>query len=366
MGGVQKGQRRVREPRHRWSAALFAIAVVVGLGVAGPAHVPGQLRPLDLTSRELDVVKQAPVDPINTASAEAAVVQINTTLDYQNAIGVGTGIVLNPSGEVLTNNHVVEGATGISGTNLGTGRTFPIDVIGYDRAHDVALVQLRGAGGLPTAPIGDSNTVAVGDPIVGVGNAGGPNGGLTREPGAVQALNQTVVANDDLTGGSERLTGLIQVAATLRPGDSGGPLVNAAGQVVGIDTAASEKYHTSTGGFAIPINQALAIADQIRARAPSASVHIGDTGMLGVGVADTRNGGGVAVQQVLRGGPAAQAGVAPGAAITAINGNAIPNANALTELLDQRHPGDTVSLTWVDPAGTSHTAPITLAPGPPG
>ncbi|MBV9088734.1 MAG: trypsin-like peptidase domain-containing protein [Mycobacteriaceae bacterium] len=350
--------------RHRWSAALFAATALIGVGVG--VAPPAQLRPVDLASRELDLVKQAPADPINTAPAEAAVVQINTTLDYQNAIGVGTGIVLNPDGEVLTNNHVVEGATGMSGTNLGTGRTFGIDVIGYDRTHDIALVQLRGAAGLPTAPIGDSNMLAVGDSIVGVGNAGGPNGGLTREPGTVRALNQTVVASDDLTGSSEHLTGLIQIAANLRPGDSGGPLVNGAGQVVGIDTAASESYHTSGGGFAIPINQALAIADQIRSRAPSATVHIGDTGMLGVGVVDTRNGGAVAVKQLLRGGPAAQAGLVPGAAITAIDGNAVGDANALTAFLDQHHPGDTVSLTWVDPAGTSHTTPVTLAAGPPG
>ncbi len=365
MGGIQKGPRRMRERKQWWSAALFTVALVVGLGVA-PAHIPVQLHPVDLTSRELHLVKQAPADPVNTAPVEAAVVQINTNLDYQNAIGVGTGIVLSPDGEVLTNNHVVEGATGISGTNLGTGRTFPIDVIGYDRTHDIALVQLRGAGGLPTAALGDSNTVAVGDPIVGIGNAGGPHGGLTREPGTVKALNQTVVASDDLTGSSEQLTGLIQVAASLRPGDSGGPLVNSAGQVVGIDTAASESYHTSTGGFAIPINQALGIADQIRSRAPSPTAHIGDTGMLGVGVVDTRNGGGVAVKQVLRGGPAAQAGLAGGDVITAIDGNAVNNATALTDFLDQRHPGDTVTLAWVDSSGVQHTTPITLAAGPPG
>jgi S1-C subfamily serine protease len=366
MGGIQKGQRPVRERKHWWSAALFAVAVVIGFGVAPPTHVAVQLRPVDLTTRELDLVKEAPADPINTAPVEAAVVQINTNLDFQNAIGVGTGIVLSPDGEVLTNNHVVEGATGISGTNLGTGRTFPIDVIGYDRTHDIALVQLRGAGGLPTAALGDSNTVAVGDPIVGIGNAGGPHGGLTREPGTVKALNQTVVANDDLTGGSEQLTGLIRVAANLRPGDSGGPLVNSAGQVVGIDTAASESYHTSNGGFAIPINQALGIADQIRSRAPSPTVHIGDTGMLGVGVADTRNGGGVAIKQVVRGGPAAQGGLMPGDVITAIDGNAVSNANALTDVIDQHHPGDTVSLTWVDSSGGQRNAPVTLAVGPPG
>jgi S1-C subfamily serine protease len=339
---------------------------VIGLGVAPPGHVGVQAQPVALTSGHLELIKQAPADPISTGQAEAAVVQINTTLDYQNAIGVGTGIVVNPDGEVLTNNHVVEGATGISGTNLGTGRTFPIDVLGYDRTHDIALVQLRGAGGLPTAPLGDSNTVAVGDPIVGVGNAGGPNGGLTREPGTVRALDQSIVASDDLTGSSERLTGLIQIAANLRPGDSGGPLVNGAGQVVGIDTAASMSYHTSSGGYAIPINQALAIADQIRARAPSPTVHVGDTPMLGVGVADTRNGGGVAVRQVLRGSPAAQAGMIGGDVITAFDGNAVGNANALTNILDQHHPGDSVSLTWVDPGGGQRNANITLAPGPPG
>ncbi|HME48848.1 S1C family serine protease [Mycobacterium sp.] len=356
----------MREHKHWWPAALFAVALVIGVGVAPPAHVGVALRPVDLTGRELDLVKQAPADPIDTAPVEAAVVQINTNLDYQNAIGVGTGIVLSPDGEVLTNNHVVEGATGISGTNLGTGRTFPIDVIGYDRTHDIALVQLRGASGLPTAALGDSNTLAVGDPIVGVGNAGGPSGGLTREPGTVRALNQTIVASDDLTGGSERLTGLIQVAANLRPGDSGGPLVSSAGQVVGIDTAASESYHTSGGGFAIPINQALGIADQIRLRTSSPTVHLGDTGMLGIGVADTRNSGGVAVKQVLRSGPAAQAGLVPGDVITAIDGNAVNNANALTEFLDQHHPGDTVSLAWVDPSGVQRTAPVALAVGPPG
>jgi S1-C subfamily serine protease len=356
----------MQERKHWWSAALFAVALVVGLGVAAPAPRAVQVRPVELTSHAVDPVKQAPVDPINTAPVEAAVVQINTTLDYQNAIGVGTGIVLSPDGEVLTNNHVVEGATGISGTNLGTGRTFPIDVIGYDRTHDIALVQLRGASGLPTAAIGDSNTVAVGDPIVGIGNAGGPNGGLTREPGAVQALNQTIVASDDLTASSERLTGLIQVNANLRPGDSGGPLVNSASQVVGIDTAASESYHTSNGGYAIPINQALGIADQIRSRAASPTVHIGATGMLGVGVAETRNGSGAAVKDVLRSGPAAQAGVAPGSLITSIDGNAVNNANALTDFLDQHHPGDSVTLTWTDPSGVAHTAPVTLAVGPPG
>jgi S1-C subfamily serine protease len=368
MGGIQKGQRRMRERRHWISAALFAVALVIGLGVvAPPAHVGVPLRPVALTSREVARVKQAPADPINTAPVESAVVQINTNLDYQNAIGVGTGIVLSPDGEVLTNNHVVEGATGISGTNVGTGRTFPIDVIGFDRTHDIALVQLRGAGGLPTAPIGDSNTVAVGDPIVGIGNGGGPNGGgLTHEPGTVRALDRNVNASDDLTGGTERLTGLIAVAANLRPGDSGGPLVNAAGQVVGIDTAATESYHTSSGGFAIPINEALGIADQIRSRAASPTVHIGDTGMLGIGVVDTTNGGGAGVKQVLRSGPAAQAGLAPGAVITSINGNPVNNANALTQFLDRQHPGDTVTLTWTDSSGVAHTTPVTLAVGPPG
>jgi S1-C subfamily serine protease len=364
----------------------MALAAVIGLGIAAAPTYTSMPERMDfagsgvvLTNQQLDLLSESPpaqpADPSATAApVDAGLVEINTNMDYQNAVGVGTGIVVDPAGVVLTNNHVVAGATGITATDVGNGRTYPADVIGYDRRHDIAVVQLRGATGLPTPPLGDSSQVAVGDQVVGIGNAGGAGSGLSREPGKVTALNQTITASDDLTGSSEQLTGLIGVAADLRPGDSGGPLVNSAGQVIGVDTAGSGSYRMGTRGgqgFAIPINQALPIAAQIRAGAASSSVHIGDSAMLGVGVTDARGSrgsstSGVMVRQVLRGGPADQAGLAPGSVITALDGNAIDSANTLTDLLDQHHPGDTVGLTWADPSGQRHTATVVLATGPAG
>ena len=199
--------------------------------------------------------------PLDTAIAavEPAVVQIDTTIDYQHAIGAGTGFVLNPGGEVVTNFHVVQGADVITAHSVGTGQTFPVDLVGYDRTHDIALLQLRGAAGLPTAPLGDSAQIVVGDPAVAIGNAN-PGGPPTREAGTITQLGRTIDAKDALTGSSDELNGLIEVAANVRAGDSGGPLVNGAGQVIGMTVAATVNYRFAPGGkgFAIPINQALA------------------------------------------------------------------------------------------------------------
>lgn len=345
MGGVAS--------RRRYSIWL-ALPAAIGLVTTAPAYgAPGE-----------------PVEPAG-ATVQAGLVQIGTSLNYQNAIGAGTGIVLSPSGVVLTNNHVVSGATSITATNVGTGRAYPATVIGHDRKHDIALLQLQGASDLPTAALGDSSQVTVGAPVVAIGNAAGGGSALSHETGKVAALGQTVDASDDLTGSSERLTGLIEVSADLRPGDSGGPLVDNDGQVIGLNTAAAVNYELGTPaghGFAIPINDALGIAADIRSGASSGTVHIGDTAMLGVGVSEDRrpSGSGVAVRDVLRGGPASQAGVAPGNVITAVDGNAVGSATTLTDLLDRHHPGDSVTLTWIDGSGTPRSAPIMLATGPAG
>src|SRR5262249_610688 len=193
------------------------------------------------------------------------------------------------------------------------GRDYPADLVGYDRRHDIAVLQLRGAGGLPTAPIGDSGQIALGEPTVGLGNARGVGAPLTHETGPVTALNRTVNAEDSLTGSSEEVNGLIEVAADVRPGDSGGPLVNGAGQVIGVVTAASVNYQMGPAGkgFAIPINDAMAVAGQIRSGAASGDVHIGPPVLLGVGVGtQPRRGPGIIVRDVVVGGPAEQAGIA--------------------------------------------------------
>ncbi|WP_324933448.1 S1C family serine protease [Mycobacterium sp.] len=319
----------------------------------------------------LQPISQARAAAMNASTVAAQIdpglVLINTGLSYQGAVGAGTGIVLSPNGEVLTNNHVVEGATQITATNVGTGATYPATVVGYDRTHDIAVLQLQGATGLPTAPIGKSSNVAVGDPVLAIGNAGGQ--GLSDARGTVTNLGQTIVAADDLAA-AEQLHGMIQTNANIRAGDSGGPLVDNSGQVIGIDTAASPTYRLSgrggAQGFAIPIDTALSIASQIESGASSGSVHIGDTAMLGVGVGTSAGQAGVPVRQVLPGSPAGQAGIVPGDVITGFDGNAVSSDTALTDLLDQHHPGAGVNVSWRDQSGQQHTADITLATGPVG
>ena len=262
---------------------------------------------------------------------------------------------------ILTNNHVIAGATDLTARSIANGQTYPATVIGFDRQHDIAVLQLAG-GGLPVANIGNSDGLAVGEPVVSLGNAGGVGGAPSVEEGRIAALNQTVSANDALTGSTETLVGLIQVDANIRPGDSGGPTVNSANQVVGMNTAASQNYHLGRGqGFAIPINEAMAIAGQIRSGASSPTVHIGPTAFLGVGVNDAAGGAGAIVRQVIPAGPAAGAGLNPGDVITSINGQPVNSATALTNILDQHHPGDHVSVGL-----QGRTVDVALGDGPPG
>lgn len=340
--------------RKPWRHVPALMALIVGAGLA-LATAPVQAVPLPAP----------PLDPSAMVGQVApAVVNIDTQMGYQSAVGAGTGIVLDPGGVVLTNNHVIAGATNIKAAAIGNGQVYDADVIGYDRSHDVAVLQLRGAFGLPTANIGDSNQVAIGEPVVAMGNAGGQGGTPSAVPGRVTALNETVTASDELTGGSETLTNMIKADTPIRPGDSGGPMVNGAGQVIGMNTAASDSFQFGGSGFAIPINQALGIANQIRSGAASATVHIGDTGFLGVGVAD-RNGT-AEVLQVIPGTPAAETGINEHDVITSVNGMPVNSPTALTGVLDQLHPGDTVTLTWRGPMGGERSATVTLAPGPAG
>jgi serine protease Do len=334
-----------------WRQPLQALLIVL-------AAVAALVTPATAVAAPADIAAAA-------ATVEPAVVQITTKIDYQQAIATGTGMVIDPGGAVLTNYHVVAGANTITGT-VG-GRDYPVDLVGYDRKNDIAVLQLRGAGGLPTAPIGDSSQVIVGEPTVGLGNARGVGAPLTHETGPVTALNRTVNAEDALTGSSEEVNGLIEVAADVRPGDSGGPLVNGAGQVIGVVTAASVNFQMGPAGegFAIPINDAMAVAGQIRSGAPSASVHIGQPTLLGVGVGtQPRSGSGIIVRDVMIGGPAAQAGLAIGDVLTNIDGTGLDSATTLTYVLDRHYPGDVVDLTWIDRGGQQRTGKATLVSGP--
>jgi S1-C subfamily serine protease len=300
------------------------------------------------------------------------VVAIQTNLAYGNAAAAGTGMVLTASGEVLTNNHVIRGATTIRVTVPQSSTTYRARVLGYDVAADVALLELQGASGLEAVSVGDSAKLRRGEAVTAVGNVGG-TGNLTTTRGTITGLHRAITVGDE-QGGSTRLTRLVETNAALRPGNSGGPLLDGAGRVIGINTAASARFVVQPGesdGYAIPVNRALTIARQIENGRASATVHIGATVFLGVQLASSDGFGagasvaGALVSGVVPDSPAGGAGLAAGDVITAVDGRAVRTPRRLTFLLLPKHPGDSVRVTWADRFGARQVASVTLATGPP-
>jgi S1-C subfamily serine protease len=312
------------------------------------------------------------------AKVDGGLVDIVTTLGFQRAQAAGTGIVLTSSGEILTNNHVIEGATSIRATDVGNGHTYRARVVGYDRSDDVAVLKLQGASGLETVATGNSASTGLGQKVVALGNAGGKGGAPSVATGRIIRLGASVTATDGTAGTSEQLHGLIGHNAPIRPGDSGGPLVNQAGRVIGMNTAASTgsnfQLQGRTQAFAIPINKALSIARQIEAAAGSASVHIGATAFLGIGVLSAQQaqahgvqpGSGALIGDVFPGTAASATGLTPGDVIVAAGGHRVTSPDGLQAVFEQHHPGDRVGLTWTDQNGARHSALVTLKNGPAG
>jgi S1-C subfamily serine protease len=294
------------------------------------------------------------------------VVAIDTKLGYESGEAAGTGMVLTSSGEVLTNNHVIEGATSITVVVPGTTHRYTARVVGYDVSDDVAVLKLANASSLRTISVA-AKTVKIGDAVTAVGNAGG-TGKLISAKGTVTGLGRTITASDD-NGSSEQLSGLIETNANVRAGDSGGPLENASGRVVGMDTAAS-----TTGGpfasygtvdaYAIPISKALSVAKAITSGKASTTIHVGATAFLGVQVASGGYGSGAVVAGVVPGGPAADAGLVAGDVITAIDGHGVTSPSDVQSIMLTETPGATVSVTYTDQTGSTQTTTVTLAGGP--
>jgi len=378
-----------KPPGHGKRRRLAMTASVAAVGLAVGA---GAVYAMEGTSIAAMTSASTALSTSQIASrVDPGLVDIVSTLGYQSAEAAGTGMVVTSSGEVLTNNHVIDGATSIKVTDIGNGRTYTATVVGYNKTDDVAVLQLQGASGLSTASFGNSSDVTAGDKVVALGNAGGKGGTPSVAAGRVTALNQAITASDEGSGNSENLTGMIETNANIQPGDSGGSLVNAEGQIIGMDTAASSSSEMSspfgsspsgqsssstpsqTQAFAIPINRALSIASEIEAGSASSTVHIGATGFLGVEVGSSGNsfmpGGeqdssGVTVAGTLPGSPAAQAGLSEGDVIDSINGHAVSSSSDIQSAIGQDHPGDQVSVAWTDQSGQTQTSTMTLANGP--
>jgi S1-C subfamily serine protease len=313
----------------------------------------------------------APID-----SPVPGIVDIYTNLGLQGEAAAGTGIVLSGSGVVLTNNHVIRGATSIKVVDLDNGHTYKATVLGYAVGQDVAAIQLTGASGLETAPLGSSGDLRVGQQVTTHGNAGGVGGTPSSSAGRVTGLGKSITARDE-SGNAEQLTGLIETDAALQPGDSGGPMVDSSGHVIGMDTAAGSSFtfesssgSSSSRGYAVPIGTATKVVAQIVAGHQVQGIHVGKTAFMGVSVGSSdpyywQAPAGVVVNQVVSGSPMAQSGISAGDLLTSFDGQSVSSPTRLTSLVVTKHPGDSVKIRWLDQAGTAHTATIRLSQGPP-
>jgi S1-C subfamily serine protease len=283
-------------------------------------------------------------------------------------------LILDSTGDVLTNNHVVDGSISIKVAIQGRS-TSSATVLGVDPSDDLAVIHIDNVSGLPTVKLANSSSLKVGDSVLAIGNALGLGGTPRVTEGSITALDQTITASENGSN-SETLNGMIQSDAEISPGDSGGALVNTAGQVIGIITAGqatSFRTTTSSVAYAIPSNTAVRIANQILAGQAGGGVLIGPVGHLGVGVETLDSNtaaqlglgvtSGALVRTVQAGSPAASAGITPNSAITAINSTAIDSASALGHALQAFKPGDQVTVTWVTQS-TTHHATVTLISGP--
>jgi S1-C subfamily serine protease len=352
-------------------------------------------------------------------------VVISSNLQYQDDAAEATGMIISSNGLVLTNNHVINGTTGltarvVNADGQGSGPRYTARWLGYDKTADVAVIQLVGASGLHTVPLGDSNNVKVGDGVVAMGNANG-TGYITTVEGRITGLNEKITASDNGES-AETLTDMMQTSSQIIPGDSGGPLASQDGQVIGMDTAASTD---SVGlgsqqdvGFAIPINRAMSIADQIISGKSSSDVRVGSVGFLGVvvvggtsnkiGAQSTltnpqaqaqqeqqqlqsaggfsgapgngclSNDGNTGVPQniapvssgtlvlgALCGTPAASAQMVPGDVITSVDGKSVSSPASLVTILSVLRSGQTVPVVYSTPGGSTMDRSMTLAAAPP-
>lgn len=295
-------------------------------------------------------------------SGQTGMVLIDTVLN--GGEGAGTGMILSEDGYVLTNYHVVEGSTEVKVTDTTSGKQYTGEVVGHDQTQDVALVKLKDASGLKPVQT-SSDAVSTGDQVSAIGNASG-EGYLRQLTGKVTATDQSITTQAEATSAGEKLNNLIQTDADVVPGYSGGALVNESGQVVGMTTAASAgKTSENVDGYAIPITEALKIAEQIKSGQSSESVQIGKGAALGISVlsADTGQVGGgygVSVQEVIQGGAVAGTGIKTGDTIVGLDGKSVKSYAALKEILSGHKAGDKVELVWLDSNGKQSTKTVTL------
>ena len=294
-----------------------------------------------------------------------SVVNINVTASTGS--DTGSGVILRPDGYILTNNHVIAAAAGGQGSvsvTFNDGGTAPARIVGADQEDDLAVIKVNKTG-LSAASLGSAGAMHVGDPVLALGSPLGLQGTVTS--GIISALNRPVETTDSsqqsqfgAPAGPTTVIDAIQTDAAVNPGNSGGPLVNAAGQVIGINSAIASTGQGSGNigvGFAIPIDQAKAVAQQLITTGKATHP------LMGISLANATDSGGnplARVQAVTSNGPAADAGIRPGDVVTAINGQNTAGAQAVIAAIRAHQPGETLRVTVLRD-GNHKTVTVTLA-----
>jgi putative serine protease PepD len=369
-------------------AGAVAVAVVGGgigaaaMGITERAHdATATTAPVGQTPAVPHPAAKQPAGSVEQVAAKVIPSVVKLQIDMGGQGDEGSGIVLSADGLILTNNHVVAPAAGeapgaqptsADATDSGeatktvtfsNGQTAPFTVVGTDPAGDLAIVRAQGVSGLTPITMGSSKDVKVGEQVVAIGSPLGLEGTVTT--GIVSALDRPVAAGDG-SGGDVSVLDAIQTDAAINPGNSGGALVNMNGELIGVNSAIASMGSGDAGsgggqsgsiglGFAIPADQAKRIADEL------ISTGTASHGSLGVQLSkDATKGGGVAIAEVVDGGPAAAAGLPSSAVITKIDDQMIDGPEALVAAVRSRAPGDTVSVTYLDDSGATQTTQVTL------
>lgn len=386
--------------RSRRLAVLVSLAALSGggLGAALAAAVTNSGAGSASVAREHPARLLASPPSTTAAIAKAvepAIVDVNTTLDPLEGGGAaaGTGMILSPSGLIVTNNHVVQGADSVMVTIPGHGRHLAT-VIGTDPSQDVAILKVSGMLGLPTVHFANSSSATVGTSVVAIGNALALGGAPTVTTGIISATGRTITASDATGANTETLHHMLQTDAPIAPGDSGGPLLNSAADVIGMDTAAATAGTSSSSvGFAIPSTRVERLAREIISHKDLPGIVYGRQAFLGVEVVDsseiasgnnpfgpfanpfgfgsgfgpvatTPNGTpGIVIAAVDPHSAAAGAGLQSGDVIMAVDNKATPTTAALSNIMRTKRPGQAITLKVATTAGTK-TLQVTLGEGP--
>ncbi|WP_330233280.1 S1C family serine protease [Nocardia sp. NBC_00508] len=371
---MDEGRQQITARRASGGGRALVMVVTLVLTVAAFLGYRGDLPSRSLsdatgTAASVPPGLSEPLDPaVVTVAVQPALVNISASTKLAGPGAAGSGIVLTADGEILTSHHVVKGADTVTVTDLGNGNAYDAVVLGYDSGVDIALLDLPAAA-LPTATIGSSAGLRLREEVLAIGNAGGTGGPPTAVYGPLTDLDSEIVAVNVADLSRKALSGMLEVAAEVTSGQSGGALVDRNAAVVGVIAAASgdsvSAPDRSPNGYAVPIDAAMRVVQQIRSGTPTDTVHIGPTATLGVLVSNALpNGTGARVDVALYGMPAHAAGLSAGDVITSIDDRAVTSVQSLRAALNTRKPNDTVRL-GVTGAEGERIVPVVLTAGPP-